>query len=95
MQYYTIFVYDIVDNNKRAKIYRLMKKYSIPVQKSVYEAIADDKLIGLITSKVSKIIDKNNDNLRIYKFKSLNNIMIDNIGQERHSPFEDNSDELL
>ena len=94
-KYYILFCYDISNNNKRNKIYRMMKKYTFPVQKSVFEAVIDDKIVGQIIYKASKILDYRTDSLRIYKFQNLTNISIQNLGIDKNSPFENDSNVII
>lgn len=64
---YIVLVYD-VDSKRVSKVMKIVKKYLLPVQKSVYEGfITESKLKSLKKELVDKIIPEK-DGVVIYKF---------------------------
>jgi CRISPR-associated protein Cas2 len=63
---YLVLCYDVVENRRRGRLFRRLKGFLVPVQKSVFEGILPvrrwDELIRLIYS----CIDMQTDSVRIY-----------------------------
>jgi len=63
-----LICYDIADNKRLAKVAKNLEKVSIRIQKSIFyyiEATTDD--IKEIVEILNEIIDKEEDDVRIYK----------------------------
>jgi len=68
MKFNALICYDIADNKRLAKVAKNLEKVSIRIQKSIFyyiEATTDD--IKEIVEILNKIIDKEEDDVRIYK----------------------------
>ena len=52
-----LIIYDIKDSKRLNRIARIMLNYSIRVQKSVFEAIADNSVISDLRNQVRSIIE--------------------------------------
>ncbi|MER3447206.1 MAG: CRISPR-associated endonuclease Cas2 [Candidatus Dadabacteria bacterium] len=61
-----ILVYDIADDRKRTKLFKILEGYGIPVQFSVFECELSDENFLLIRDKVERIINKNEDSVIYY-----------------------------
>jgi CRISPR-associated protein Cas2 len=63
---HVVLCYDVAKNRRRARLFRRLKRYLAPVQKSVFEGRLDptklDRLLGL----VQREIDMETDTVRIY-----------------------------
>ncbi|KUK13956.1 MAG: CRISPR-associated endonuclease Cas2 [Clostridia bacterium] len=63
---YYVISYDISDDKKREMMAKLLERYGVRVQKSVFECYVDEKLIIEIKRKASSIIDMETDSVRFY-----------------------------
>lgn len=63
---FVVVAYDIVDDKKRLRVAKLMKKYGVRVQKSVFECILDDRRYLHMKEELEKIIDWEEDSVRYY-----------------------------
>ncbi|MDY0361175.1 MAG: CRISPR-associated endonuclease Cas2 [Desulforegulaceae bacterium] len=62
-----LICFDIVDDKKRYRAVKILKKYSVRVQKSVFEAYdLDDYKLQKLRSKLSEVIDHSSDSIRYY-----------------------------
>ncbi len=59
--------YDIPSDKRRLKIANILKDYGERVQYSVFECIIVDEILGKMVKKLLKVIDNDEDSLRIYK----------------------------
>jgi len=66
-KYIVVIIYDVVDNKRRAKLAKYLKRYGFRVQRSSFEAIIDNKSYNELINNVKKYIKINEDLLRIYK----------------------------
>ncbi|HEY9784770.1 MAG TPA: CRISPR-associated endonuclease Cas2 [Candidatus Obscuribacterales bacterium] len=65
--YFTVVVYDIVDNKRRARVAKSLLGYGERVQYSGFEAHLTSKQLVTLTSKIKEMIDEKEDRVRIYK----------------------------
>jgi CRISPR-associated protein Cas2 len=63
----TLVIYDITDNKRRYKVFKALKGYGVPVQKSAFECRLDNTRSDKMVRRLLHIIDPNNDLLRVYK----------------------------
>ena len=61
-----IVAYDVADHKRLAKIAKIMEDYGTRVQYSVFEIYADEQIINEIMKRVSRVLDEQNDSVRIY-----------------------------
>lgn len=61
-----VLAYDIHDDKRRAKIAKLMESMGARVQGSVFEAYLTQKELETLVRKAMRLIQKNQDSLRIY-----------------------------
>ena len=68
---YIILIYDIVTDELGSKIlpkvFKICKKYLVPIQKSVFEGDLSDSQLMALKKEVGKHIRKNRDSLIIFK----------------------------
>lgn len=80
---FVILTYD-VGEKKVNRVRKLLKKYLIWTQNSVFEGEITEGKLHKCLSEIDKIIDKGNDSLYIYIVKNHNNIKKEIIGQEKN-----------
>ncbi|MGC8764845.1 MAG: CRISPR-associated endonuclease Cas2 [Brevinematia bacterium] len=56
-----LIIYDISNEKRLQKIAKIMEGYGTRVQKSVFEMIAEEKIIKKLMTEVKNIIDENED----------------------------------
>ncbi|MCL1474272.1 CRISPR-associated endonuclease Cas2 [Argonema antarcticum] len=61
-----LICYDIVDDSRRYKVSKLLETYGLRVQKSVFEAVLDEKQYENIQKRLFKILNSKEDQLRFY-----------------------------
>ena len=59
--------YDIVDDRRRSKVANILKNYGRRVQYSVFECILERDSIKRLIETINKLIDKQEDSVRIYQ----------------------------
>ena len=65
-----VISYDITDNKRRNKIAKLLEGFGERVQHSVFECEFDDKKKEeYLTKRIEKIMNTDEDTIRIYKIK--------------------------
>ena len=64
-QFY-IICYDTPSNKRRRKLHKLLKNYAVAVQKSVFETFLDKQSFGKMMEKIEKLMNANEDSVRIY-----------------------------
>jgi len=64
---YIVLAYDV--NSKRvSKVMKTVKKYLLPVQKSVYEGFITESKLESLKDELANRIEPENDGVLIYKF---------------------------
>lgn len=71
---FVIVTYDISDTNRVNQARKLLKKYLIWTQNSVFEGSISESKFKKCISELDNIIDENEDSLYIYKVKIEKNI---------------------
>ncbi len=92
-KYYVLVLFDISDSKKYRVLTRLLKKYGIRVQKSVFEAHLQQAQIKELVAAIDRIMLSErfynpDDNIRVYRIAS--NCEVTVFGQYVSSVMEDN-----
>ncbi len=61
-----VVCYDIKDNSRRTKVFKIMRNFGTRVQFSVFECILEEKVLKKMLKKVLSIIKEDEDSIRIY-----------------------------
>lgn len=61
-----VLCYDVVNNRRRARLFKRLKGFLVPVQESVFEGHLPDRRWGELLTMVKDTIDMNVDSVRIY-----------------------------
>lgn len=80
---FVIITYDVGEKrvNKTRKI---LKKYLIWTQNSVFEGIITEAKLHKCLAEISKVFDKNEDSVYVYRVFNAKNIIKDVIGIEKN-----------
>ena len=76
---YVILCYD-VKSKRVGKMRKVVKKYLRPVQKSVFEGILTEGKLKQFKAEIEKLVDCEEDSIRIYKLQSLYGAQIEQLG---------------
>jgi len=81
-----IITYDIPDDKRRTKLAKDLLDFGNRVQYSVFEAELDDTLFEKMLQRIDRVINPDEDSIRIYKLCKMceNNIQILGVGQRLH-----------
>ncbi len=71
---YLLIIYDIVSNKRRVAFAKKMNGYGFRVQKSAFEALVAENLYRKLLSEIPGMIDKEEDSVRIYKFRGYGEV---------------------
>ncbi len=63
---YIVVSYDIPEDKRRTKIHKILKSYGQWVQMSVFECHLTDTQYAKLRSRLSKLIQPNQDSVRFY-----------------------------
>jgi len=64
-----LVAYDVSDNKRRRKLFKLLKGYGYNIQKSVFEVPINDKnMINKLKVEIEKIINKDKDVVYIFPY---------------------------
>lgn len=80
---FCIVAYDIEDNRSRNKIAKILKDYGERVQKSVFECNLNEAMIKRMIERISKFINYETDNFRVYKLLDAQKADIIVIGKRK------------
>lgn len=72
----TVITYDICDNSRRNRISKLLEDYGFRVQFSVFESFLERKDIDKLQIRLEKIIDKEEDKIKIYTLNDTDYISL-------------------
>ena len=70
-----LIIYDIIDNKRRSKTVKLLEGYGVRVQKSAFEILINRTQYLEIIKGIKNIIT-NEDNVRIYRLNSSNEVLL-------------------
>lgn len=65
-RYIVLIIYDITDNKRRLSMVRCLEQFAVRVQKSAFEGFLTPKQYECILELASRIINAEEDSLRIY-----------------------------
>lgn len=88
-----VISYDIINDNRRNRVSKVLLDYGNRVQYSVFEVSATEKL-SEIKERVNDLIDKKEDNIRFYLLCNGCKKKVKVIGKERAS-VENNSGHII
>ncbi len=77
-----IIRYDIKDDKRRTKIHKILKSYGEWVQYSIFECDLTQTQYAKLRDRLSKIIDRDTDNIRFYFMCQCCQKKIERIGGE-------------
>lgn len=63
---FCVLAYDCSDDKRRLKVAKIMLDYGYRVQYSVFETDLDEQLLGELIARLQKVINVNEDSIRIY-----------------------------
>lgn len=61
-----LICYDVVKDKRRNKVAKLLEGYGLRVQKSVFECMLTDDQYVMVTRKLNKYLNADEDQLRFY-----------------------------
>lgn len=70
-----LIIYDIIDNKRRNKMVKHLESFGNRVQKSAFEALLPSNKYRDMIKGVMEIIE-NEDNVRIYRLNSSNEVLL-------------------
>ena len=79
----TVLIYDISDNSKRTRVYKLLKRYAAPIQKSAFEGRLSRREREAIMRLVGRNMDAESDRFVMYTIGSDQEKSIKVIGTPR------------
>ncbi|SNZ09117.1 CRISPR-associated protein Cas2 [Persephonella hydrogeniphila] len=63
-----LIVYDVADNKRRRKLFKLLLGYGLNVELSVFETVLDKKSLKALTSQIRQIINSKEDVVYIFPY---------------------------
>ncbi len=64
-----LIAYDVSDDKRRRKLFKLLKGYGYNIQKSVFEVpVNDQKIIKKLKDEIEKIVEKEHDLVYIFPY---------------------------
>lgn len=79
---FVIITYDI-EEKRINKVRKILKKYLIWTQNSVFEGKITEGKLHKCLSEISRVVNKNSDSIYVYKVNIDKNITKNVIGQEK------------
>jgi len=76
-----VIVYDVSDDGRRAALFRLLKQYGTPVQRSVFEARLRRSERRRLLMQVESLIDPTCDRFVMYQIPSSHERLIHGLGE--------------
>ena len=80
-----VIAYDIADDGRRTHIADTLKDFGRRVQYSVFEAQLDGELLDSLQRRVERIVDAEEDSVRIYALCGECEVKVTIIGQGRRT----------
>ncbi|QEK11023.1 CRISPR-associated endonuclease Cas2 [Crassaminicella thermophila] len=80
---FVIVTYDIVEPRVINKVRKILKKYLIWTQNSVFEGKITQGKLHQCLSEIGKVVDKSEDSIYVYRVGNHRNVTKDVIGQEK------------
>lgn len=63
---YVVLSYDVVDDRERARFFRRLKRYLVPVQKSVFEGTVSRRELARVEALVHRELTLEQDSVRVW-----------------------------
>lgn len=76
LNYLVLVIYDISENKRRNKLFKILEGYGKSVQKSAFECFINDNQLNEVIEKSLVHINKEKDSLRIYKLSGASEKLI-------------------
>ena len=85
---FTVISYDIVDDKRRTKIFKLLKGYGTHVQYSVFECELSERQLMRLKLELLDLVDPHLDSVRLYQLdvKAVRRIQVLGIGRVTIEP---------
>ncbi len=64
---FIVLAYDISDNRRRTRLFKMLKRFGSPVQESVFEFHLDAGQLVRLKRAVNSILDHQSDQVRFYQ----------------------------
>ena len=64
---FVVVCYDVPDDGRRARIFKRMKGFGMPVQKSVFECLLDEGQLSKLEETLRKLAKPSEDLIRCYR----------------------------
>lgn len=61
-----VLAYDVVSDSRRARFYKRLKRYMVPVQRSVFEGELPPPRLAAVEALIARELDLNTDAIRLY-----------------------------
>ena len=75
-----VIVYDIVNDRRRMRIFKLLKNYATRIQYSVFEGNLSDEDIVYIEAELTKVMSPKEDSIAIFQLCKRCNNKVKRIG---------------
>jgi len=85
---FVIVVYDIGEKRVN-KVLKICRQYLDWVQNSVLEGEMTTASLENMKNKIGKVIDKDEDSVRIYKLRTKNSLKMDLMGVDKKMVYDD------
>jgi len=85
---YWIICYDIRDDKRRTKVVKIMESYGIRAQYSVFECDITDRQQMSMQGELTKVIDKEDDDIRFYPLNAADINRVKTLGNKTHLHFD-------
>lgn len=85
---FTVVSYDIVDDKRRTKVFKLLKGYGTHVQFSVFECELNSVQLARLKIELLDLVDPHLDSVRLYQLdvKAVRRIQVLGIGRVTVDP---------
>jgi len=73
-----VITYDIADEKRLIRVSKFLEKFAIRIEYSVFFVEAERKKIMFIIKEIKKIINKKEDDVRVYRINLAKSIVLKN-----------------
>ncbi len=88
-EFFFVVSYDITNSKRRNRVAKILVNTGTRVQFSVFELVVDKKRLMKTLQKIRKVINLNEDSIRVYRFCPTCREKIEVIGQGKVTENED------